>query len=259
VKVWIRAPFAALAMLGAVAATANAANVNTVTGKVTPTGAGSASDPLPLQVRFSLRSRSDDVANRPQPTKTYVLGMEGVAAYPGAFPACSIATLKVRKGPPAKCGKAQLGTGLVKGAAGIVEDDTMDESVPCSLTLRVYNMGNGIALRLDGDPPLPKSFKSTKIGCPVPIHTAIPAPLRKVTIDGLPSTELQFTVPKLLMKPLVGWNSALTLVDATLTKRVAGGKGYFSSTGCNGGTRTLQVGFIGVDGARLDASTEPAC
>lgn len=259
---WIRAAVGAVGVLAVTAAPASAENVNSVTGKVTA-GSGSASAPLPIDVQFTLSSRNADVADRPLPTKTYVLGMEGVTTFAGAFPACSIAKLKARKGPPSACSKAQLGTGLVKGAAGIVEDETMDESVPCNLKLRVYNMGNGIALRLDGEPPLPKSFKTNKIGCPVPIHTAIPAPFRKVTIDGLPSTELQFTVPKLLMRPLVGWNSALQVVNSTLAKRTAksGGRtvGYFSSIGCNGGTRSLQVGFIGTDGVRSDASAQPAC
>src|SRR6202008_838705 len=101
-------------------------------------------------------------------------------------------------------------------------------------------------------------FKSNKGGCPVPIHTAIPAPFRQVTIDGLPSTELRLTVPKLLMRPLVGRNSALAVGGAAPDRRGAVGTGCFASIGCNGGTRTLQVGFIGVDGTRSDATAQPA-
>jgi hypothetical protein len=258
-----------LAIAGLVLASAAlAANKNDVSrGLVTPAGAGSPSHPLPIAVQFGLSSRAEDSKLRPLPTKTYVLGMEGVTAYPKAFPACGLAKLKRRKGPPSGCAKAQLGTGLVKGAAGIVEDDTIAESVPCNLKLRVYNAGNGIALRLDGDPPLPTGFKSSKIGCPVPIHTAIPAPFRTVTIDGLPSTELAFTVPKVLAQPLDGWNSALTLVNVDLEKRTArtrvGGAmrtvGYFSATGCAGGERSLQVAFIGSDGVRSEAAATPGC
>lgn len=250
------------------ASVALAANRNDVSrGEVTPAGKGSASRPLPIQVRFGLRSRAESSKNRPLPTKTYVLGMEGVVAYPRAFPVCGIAKVKRRKGPPRSCAEAQVGSGLVKGAAGIVEDDSISESVPCNLRLRVYNIGNGLALRLDGEPPLPPGFTSNRLGCPVPIHTAIPAPFRKVTIDGLPSTELQFSVPKLLARPLDGWNSALQVVNVDLEKRTArvrvGGAlrtvGYFSSIGCTGPDRLLQVAFLGEDGARSDATATPGC
>jgi hypothetical protein len=270
VRVHQRIGVLAIAAVGGltVASAASAANTNEVSrGLTSPVGAGSMSRPLPIGVQFGLRSRAENPRLRPLPTKTYVLSMEGVTANAKAFPACGLAKLKRRKGPPARCAGAQLGTGLVKGAAGIVEDDTIAESVPCNLKLRVYNIGNGIALRLDGDPPLPAGFKSNKIGCPVPIHTAIPAPFRRVTIDGLPSTEMQFTVPKVLAHPLEGWNSALTLVNVDLERRttqvrVGGAKrtvGYFSAVGCTGGERSLQVGFIGTDGVRSEASATPAC
>lgn len=239
---------------------ASAANINTVTGGVAPVGPGSANDPLPIGVKFALKSRNESSENRPLPTKTYVLGVEGVQANPGAFPSCSIKKLRVRRGPPATCGRSQIGRGIVRGAAGIVEDQTMAESVPCNLRLRVYNMGSGMALRLDGDPPLPGSFRSTKIGCPVPIHVAIPAPFRRIVIDGQPSTEMRFTVPRLLMRPLAGWNSGLMVVDATVDRLVSeSGKGYFAATGCSGGTRALNVGFVDINGRRADASADPRC
>jgi hypothetical protein len=252
-------------VLASVAAGVNRSDVSRAV--VSPGGAGNLRRPLPIAVQFDLRSRAENSKLRPLPTRTYILGIEGVRIFAKSFPACSLTKLKRHQGPPASCTDAKLGSGLVKGAAGLEEDETIAESVACNLKLILYNTGNSLALRLDANPPLPTGFKSNKIGCPVPIHTAVPAPSRSVTIDGVPSTELRFTVPDLLMHPLEGWNSALQLISLKLEKRNARIRigaatrtvGYVSAIGCAGGRRSFQVHFIGTDGVHSGASTTTVC
>ena len=143
----------------------------------------------------------------------------------------------------------------------------MDESLPCNLQLRLYNTGKGVSLRIDTDPPVPRNFQSRKLGCPVPMHTAIQGRFVKTTIDGLPAMDLTFTLPKLLLQPLEDWEGALQLVDAALprataTTRIKGrlrSVGYFSAVGCRGPTRTARAAFTDESGNRAEATRTVAC
>lgn len=247
------------------AAAANRFAVHRV--EISPAWKGRAEHPLPVSVRFGLRVTEDDPTKRPAPTETYVMGTEGVVAFPGAFPSCSMAQLRPLRGPARACRDALVGGGLTKGAAGLAEDDAIKESVPCNLRLRVYNTGDGMALRLDGDPPLPPSFRSNKIGCPVPIHKAILGRLRTTTIDGVRSTDLSYTLPRLLLHPLEGWDGALRVTNVDLRRMTARARvngrlhtvGYSSAVGCNGDERTVRAAFIDEQGERSEITRTTGC
>jgi hypothetical protein len=235
--------------------------------EVTPVGKGSAARPLPVVVRFGLRVRSDDADKRPAAVTTYVIGSEGVVAFPRAFPSCSLSQAKRRRGPSGACKTAKVGQGVIRAAAGLEDDDTIAQSVPCNLQLRVYNTGAGVALRLDADPPIPPSFKSRRDGCPVPVHTAIRGVFKQTSIGGMVAMDLSFTLPDLLLHPLEDWEGALQLVDATLGGHTAQtrihGKarsvGFFSAVGCHGGQRTTRAAFINAKGERSEATRNVRC
>ncbi len=255
----------AMLVLAGVAFAADRQRVSRVS--VAPGGSGTPGKPKPVEIGFGLSVTAERPSQRPKPIKTYAIGIEGVLAYPRAFPACSLSQAKVRRAPARACGRAQVGSGLIRAAAGLREDPGMADSLPCNLKLRLYNTGTGAALRVDTEPPVPQSFKSRKLGCPVPIHTAIRGQLAKTTIDGLASMELRFTLPKLLLRPLEGWEGALQLVDASLTGetaplRVKGRMrqvGYLSTVGCRGRDRTARAVFIDEDGVRTEATRTVGC
>jgi hypothetical protein len=235
--------------------------------EIKPSGAGSQVRPLPVQARFGIGVHEQDPRTRPASIETYVIGTEGVVAFPKAFPTCSLRQAKRRRGPARACKAAQVGGGQVRAAAGLVEDTRMRESLPCNLRLRLYNTGRGVALRLDADTPVPPNFRSRRLGCPVPVHTAIAGSFDRATIDGLPAIDLRFSLPPQLLRPLEGWEGALQLVDATLEAHTARTRvngrtrtvGFFSAIGCEGGERTTRAAFIDGDGARSEATRTAKC
>jgi hypothetical protein len=255
----------AMLVLAGVAVAADRQRVSRVS--VVPGGSGSPSKPKPVQIGFGLSVAAERPSLRPKPIKTYAIGIEGVLAFPQAFPSCSLGHAKIRGGPARTCKRAQVGSGLIRAAAGLQEDPGMADSLPCNLKLRLYNTGAGAALRVDTGPPQPRDFKSRKLGCPVPIHTAIRGQFAKTTIDGLASNELRFTLPKLLLRPLEGWEGALQLVDASLIGdtaplRVKGRMrevGYLSAVGCRGKDRTARAAFIDESGVRTEATRTVGC
>jgi hypothetical protein len=227
---------------------------------VSPVGVGSAERPAAVGARFALETGEDDPGLRPAPVVSYALAAEGIVAFPRSFAGCSLRRLSRRRGVPAACERARVGRGLVKGAAGLAEDRTLEASSPCNLRLGVYNTGRGLALRLDGQPPIPAGFRTNRIGCPVPVHLAIPMRIVAMTIDGVRASELRFRLPDLLLEPLDGWDATLRTVDVTLDrKRARGGRGLLSAVGCAGGRRTMRVVYTEQQGPRAEATREIAC
>jgi hypothetical protein len=234
---------------------------------VVPAAGGSPARPLPVRSHFTLGVDEQDPSKRPASIKTYVIGTEGVLAFPKPFPSCSVAQAKRRRGPARACAAAQVGGGQVRAAAGLKEDDRMSESFACNLRLRLYNTGRGVALRLDTDPPEPPSFTSKRLGCTASLHTAIAGRFDRVTIGGRASVDLRFTLPPSLLSPLPGWEGALQVVDVKLDARsartrVAGQSrsvGFFSAIGCKGGERTTRAAFIDGDGTRAEATRTERC
>ncbi|HEY6780969.1 MAG TPA: hypothetical protein VI111_08450 [Thermoleophilaceae bacterium] len=247
---------------------AASANVYRVTrGSISPAGGGSAAKPQPVGIGFGLGVSADDRSERPSPVKTYRIATEGVLAFPRTFPSCSLSKAKIRRAPAKACAKALIGNGLIRAAAGFDDDTTIAQSLPCNLRLRLYNTGSGLALRVDTDTPVPRSFKSRELGCPVPIHTAIRGQFTRTTLDGMVAMDLSFTLPTLLLRPLQDWEGALQLVDASLgrwtgTALIKGHRrtvGYFSSVGCHGKTRTIRAAFVDEDGNRSEATRTVVC
>jgi hypothetical protein len=230
---------------------------------IEPSGEGSAARPLPVGVLFGLSVREEDSALRPSPIESYALAAEGLVVRPGAFASCSLRRLGRRRGVPRECARAKVGSGVVRGAAGLAEDPTLEGSVPCNLRLGVYNTGEGMALRLDGQPPVPPGFGSRRFGCPVPVHLAIRVRTVQTTIDGMTSTELRYRLPDLLLHPLDGWDASLRVVEVRLDrKRVRrGGRtvGFYSAAGCNGAERTVRVVFVDPEGLRAEATRSTRC
>lgn len=230
---------------------------------VLPSGKGSAARPLPVGVLFGLRVSEDDPALRPAPIESYALAAEGLVVRPGSFPSCSLRKLGRRRGVPRECGRAKVGGGLVRGAAGLAEEQTLEGSVPCNLRLRVYNTGAGMALRLDGQPPVPPGLGSKRLGCVVPVHLAIRVRTVTTRIDGVRSSELRYTLPDLLLHPLDGWDASLRLVEVRLDRKLAGKgrrtRGFYSALGCSGAERTVRVVFVDPGGGRAEATRAAAC
>jgi hypothetical protein len=254
--------------VGALASGALAANTYRVDRlSIRPDGRGSVARPLPIGGLFSLSVGDEDPLLRPAPLRAYVLGSEGVRAFPEAFPHCGLRALRRWAGVPRRCERARVGSGRIKAAAGLAEDVLLSSSVPCNVRLRVYNTGRGMALRLDARPPIPPRFGSDRLGCPVPVHTAVVGRFSQTRIDGMPSTDVRFRLPDLFVHPIEGWEGALRRVRvkvelSTARATVAGRPrrvGYYSAVGCNGERRTVRVGFIDEAGKRIDATRDRAC
>jgi hypothetical protein len=254
----------ALASFLVVAGAALAANRYSV-GRVaiSPPGDGSAARPLPVRVLFGLTAGEENRALRAAPVRSYSLVAEGVVAATRQFARCSLRQVSRRRGVPRGCAKAQVGSGLARGAAGLVEDRTLEGSVACNLRLRLYNIGGGMALRLDGEPPVPPKLGSKRLGCPVPVHLAIRVRTVATRIDGVRSTELRFTLPDLLLHPLDGWEASLRIVGIDIERKVAAGEGrrpgFLSEVGCSGRERTVRVAFVELEGGRSEATRTTPC
>ena len=251
-------------VLAAVAGVAGAANKYGIAGVgITPSGKGTANRPLPVGVTFGLRVSEDDPALRPSPIESYALAAEGLVVRPRPFASCSLRKLRRRRGVPRECDRAKVGGGLVRGVASLEEDQTLEASVACNLRLGVYNTGTGMALRLDGQPPIPPSLMSKRLGCTVPVHLAIRVRAVETKIDGVRSTELRYKLPDLLLHPLDGWDAALRIVNVRLDRRLAkrGRRtlGFYSEVGCNGPERTVRVVFVDPQGERAEATKDAAC
>jgi|EndMetStandDraft_3_1072993.scaffolds.fasta_scaffold135411_2 hypothetical protein len=283
-KLWIPA-LAAVAVL-ALAAVAYAANVYTVDGSTKPGGKGSAAKPLPVSLNFEYSVRDENPAFRGTPVEKYFIGAEGLVTYPEAFPTCSGASdgannedlAKVKKA----CKKARVGGGIIKAYAGPPTDQT--QKLNCVLELNLYNLKpgtyntnsgkvkigkkeGGLAIRIDAKqaviPDLSDKYKGQ---CAAAQNEAILAPYKKVKIKGLTSDELQFTVPPSLLHvgPL---DTAVQNVTSNIGKRTAKKKingvsrtvGFYSSIGCKGGKRSIQVTFISEAGQRTPKSKDGKC
>jgi hypothetical protein len=252
----------AVALVGAgVAGAANEYGIPRV--GIDPSGKGTGARPLPVGVLFGLRVSEDDPNLRPSPIESYALAAEGLIVRPGSFASCSLRKLGRRRGVPRECVTAKVGHGLVRGAAGLAEDQTLQGSAPCNLRLGLYNTGKGMALRLDGQPPVPPGLESRRLGCPVPVHLAIRVRTVETRIDGVRSTELRYTLPDLLLHPIEGWDASLRLVEVRLDrKRAKRGRrtlGFYSAVGCNGTARTVRAVFVDPQGGRAEATKDTAC
>jgi hypothetical protein len=131
----------------AVAGVAYAVNTyNLDTGKATPKGVGTMKKPKPKAVDFDF-SVSTDNGLRPRPVKKFSIRFQGLLSYAKYFPKCTFAqaSQKSISAVEAACKKAAVGSGVVNNLFGATNDETV--KTPCQLKLRLYNLGDGFAIR----------------------------------------------------------------------------------------------------------------
>lgn len=245
----------ALAVVLAVAGVAIAANTYEVhQAGTTVGGKGSKDNPIPTGIKLGFKVGETDSSKRATVIEKYSLGAEGLVTNPKLFPKCKFGDVDDAK-VPKKCKKALVGSGLVKNAAGPSTDPSLASSSPCNLQLRLYNTGKGMAIRLDSNgQPAPGpfgDFSSNKVGCLLPIATAINARFVKTRIGGQPASDLRFTVPQNLKHPLTGTDNSIRETTNTvklLVKRVRENgrmekRGFYQKVGCKGNKRTTRATF----------------
>jgi hypothetical protein len=277
------ATVAALSVL-AVAAVAYAANVYTVDGGTKPRGKGTAAKPLPVSLDFDFGVQDENPAFRGTPIEKYFIAAEGLVTYPELFPKCSGGTNGANNPDLAAvkrvCKKARVGGGYIFAYGGAEADQT--QKLNCVLELNLYNLepGNygprgkiskkngGLAIRVDGVPPAPPALHKQYMGeCALPQNEAILAPYKTVKVKGVTSDELQFTVPQSLLHPATGAETVVqfnnsSIKKRTATKRIKGKNrkvGFYSSVGCKGNQRSIQVTFIDESGDRVPATKNKPC
>jgi hypothetical protein len=264
----------ALAAVLAVAGVAYAANTYTVDLAKSSPGKGSRAHPIPSKLDFGY-SVGDTEGKRPFVIREYRIAAEGTFAFPKSRPRCTYdqATNPTANTPAelaGACKKAFVGTGAIKNLAGAPND--RDHSVPCNVTLTLINISTG-------DPRYPKTVKQIRkrggiairidadqTTCPIPVHEALAAPFYDTKIDGVPTSELRFTVPDTLAHPGGLDNSVINVVShiqkktgkvavkhgvpAAAAKRKVG---FYSLVGRKGKTRTTRVTFVDESGAKFTA------
>jgi hypothetical protein len=236
----------ALVAVLSVASVAFAANVYTVGGAAPARGKGSTTKPIPTAIKLSFRVTSEDPSQRGDVVKKFSLGLEGLRTNPGFFPSCAFTDLD-NPTVPKKCGKAQVGTGFVKNAAGAADHKSLADSAGCNLEVRLYNTGKGMAVRVDAaQKSVP--IDSDQTGCALPIHTAINGKFVKRRIGGVTSSDFTFDVPQNLKHPLPGIDNTLRSADVSvrLKSKLVRGKrrGFYEKTGCKGKTRQVRGIFV---------------
>jgi hypothetical protein len=274
-KLWIALAAAVIAAL-AVAGVASAVNTYEVDIAETSAGKGTRAKPIPARLSFGYEV-ADTEGQRPEVINQYRIGVEGYFAFPDARPKCTFtqATDPNVTDPAqlsAKCRRAFVGTGTIANQAGAPNDRS--QKLPCNVKLTLINISTGdprypatvrqvrrrggIAIRIDTDPP----------DCPISVHEALAAPFYDVKLDGIPSSELRFTVPPSLAHPGGLDNSVVDVTSvvsrkvgrvpvrrgvpqATATRRV----GFYSLVGRRGKTRLFRVTFVDESGARFTATT----
>jgi hypothetical protein len=271
-KFWIAA--LALAAVVAVAGVAIAANTYQVHLADVSDGKGTRAKPIPTKLTFGYRV-GDTENMRPFVIREYRIAIEGTFAFPKSRPRCTYAAATdPNVVDPAQlssaCRRAKVGTGTINNLAGSPTD--RNQKLPCNVKLTLMNISTGDprfpktvsqirkrggqAIRIDADPP----------DCPIPVHEALAAPFYDTKVDGIPTSELRFTVPDTLAHP-GGLDNAVVEVTSRISKltglvRVVNGVpkaaatrrvGFYSLVGRKGKTRTVRVTFIDESGAKKTA------
>ena len=270
----------ALVIAIAAAGIAYAVNTYTVTGGSTSASAkGSLSKPVPTSFKFGFEV-NDTQGNRPAVIRQYRIGAEGLEAFNKARPTCTFdQATNPNVGDPsqlaAACKRAFVGSGTIHNEAGTPTDRT--QKLTCDVKLTLINIRTG-------DPRYPSTVKQIKkrgglairidqyqtngvddpTRCPpVDLHEALATPFYDVTIGGVKSAELRFTVPDTLAHP-GGLDNAIRTVTTTIQKKTGRVKvggvtrkvGYWSAVGRKGAKRTTRVTFIDEDGVKKTATRQ---
>jgi hypothetical protein len=270
-----------IALAGALLATAVLAGValavNTYEVDIAETTAGKGTRAKPIPARLAFGYEVGDTENlRPQVIKQYRIGVEGLMAFPKARPRCTYTQATNPNATSASqlaaaCRRAFVGAGTIANQAGAPNDRS--QKVPCNVKLTLINISTGdprypgtvsqirrrggIAIRIDTDPP----------DCPIPVHEALAAPFYDIKLEGIPSSELRFTVPPSLGHP-GGLDNAVVDTSSVIAKktglvRVRNGVpvaaatrrvGFYSLVGRKGRTRLVRVTFVDESGVKRTAT-----
>lgn len=259
-----------------------AANVYTVSiAAVSPTNAGTATVPTPIQLNFGYKVTTDN-GQRPAVSTDYTIGFgPGVKANRSFFRECSNARAGFNTGGTANCpANALVGQGRVSNEAGLQSNP--NSKIPCNLRLRLYN-GDGnfvnaaandgrrvradMWLVLNGGPNDPEVSR-----CPLTVNpSAIPAQFGRY-LGGL---ALSFHVPKSpFQQPAAGVDNAVVDTSATVNRKtvrrptrirrdgrfvtVLRTRGFFETTRCPAGGHPVNVRFTDATGAVKNAPTKRA-
>lgn len=247
-------PLALVATL-AIAATAYALNVYTVTGAVSPTKAGSKKKPVPVGIKFNYTVDTNN-GTRPSPIVKYSIKFRGLRTNTKPFPKCTFGQISATNSDANCPSGSAVGRGFIKNAAG-AESDPNDRSVPCNAGLTVYNAGSSKAvIFVKGDP----NSTDARTRCAITLAAPIPANF----IASSTGTSLEFRVPTSLLRPAPGIINAVTSVQSTISKRTkkVRGKtvGFFESIGgCSNRKRAITVTFTPETGASSRTQRNVAC
>jgi hypothetical protein len=243
----------------AVAGVAYAANTYTLdTGTTKPRGVGTPGKPVPKGVDFDYRVGTTD-NTRPSPVKVYSIRFQGLISYARVFPKCTFAqaSQKSLAAVQSACKKAAVGGGVVENLFGATSDTS--QKTPCNLKLRLYNLGNGLAIRLDRE----------NVGdCAIDPATAINARYKRIKLGGVATDALNFTVPDNLTHPIPGIDNAVVRAQSNVKllkkkTRIKGKTrtvGLYSSIGCGKNKkRLIQVEFTAESGEKSTANKSGRC
>jgi hypothetical protein len=225
-------------MVFAAVALAVQENTYTVTGKVSPTKAGTKKKPVPIGLDFGY-TVAEKSGKRPALIDKYSIHFAGLQVNSAVAKSCTAAKIDAAQSDSV-CPKGSLiGTGDVENQSGATSDETAN-TITCHLDLAVYNSGkNKAALFLSGGPS-----NDPAENCPLTVAKAIDANF----VRNKTGTALQFNVDDQLLHPAPGFDNAVVLVKSTIkkiTKKIKGKtRGYFESIGgCKNKKRAITVTF----------------
>jgi hypothetical protein len=251
----------AIIALCAFATVAYAANVY----KVTPVGTsgggkGTAAKPASKSVKFGFTAK-DSSGSAATPIKTYSIEFEGLKSFAKYFPKCTFSQANGASFK-SKCAKAKVGSGIIDNSFGAAGAPNPGE---CPLNLTLYNLGTGLALRLDGSPTTKVPGIAAK--CPITVAQAVNAKFTSKKVGGISGSALTFKPQNNLLHPVANLNNAISKTVANIsgktTKIKIKGKtrkvSILSSTGCKGSTRTISVVFTDEKGSTVPSSGTTGC
>ncbi|HEU4656190.1 MAG TPA: hypothetical protein VFR97_01630 [Capillimicrobium sp.] len=223
----------------------------TVSGSTKPAKPGSKSKPVPVALAFGLQAEHG--SNRPTTASRFRLEVEGLRTNGKYFKTCTTTQINNSGNDDVCSGKAVVGTGVVNNLAGATSNPA-DASIPCNLSVTLYNAGqNKVALFLEGAP------SGTAQKCAIPISQAIDARWVKAG----KSLALQFDIPSTLQNPVTGVSNGISQIRTTIKKLTVKKKGktigYAEVIGCSGGKRDLVLTTTNAGGGTLTGRATAKC
>jgi hypothetical protein len=238
---------AALAALGFAAVAHAVTNTYTLSGKVSPSKAGTKKKPMPVSVSFKI-GVAETAGQRPASIKAVEVQIPNGKVNGKSFPKCSVAIL-TDKGPSGCPKGSQVGGGQFDSIAGSSTDPN-DKSLACRATAKAFNAANGhLLIFVSGAPPT----------CAIAINKTIDATLK----TSGSTTTLKFTIPDDLVHPVPGFDNTPTSILGSVKKLTRNVKGkkvpFIASTGCSGGKHVIKSKVTLENGTVQQVTGEVPC